>query len=94
MLRPALADAAAHAGVLVDLSDCTFIDSMVVVWLIKAARTARARAARFVLVIPDAQTEVARVAKLLNLAEVMPIYPSRQAALSHSDAGVVAEPAS
>jgi anti-anti-sigma factor len=85
VLKPALAEAVAHSSVLVDLSDCAFIDSMVVLWLIQAARTVQARAERLMLVIPDAQTEVARVAKLINLSEVMPIYPSRQAALSHSD---------
>jgi anti-anti-sigma factor len=82
VLKPALAEAAAHSNVLVDLSDCDFIDSMVVVWLIQTAREVQARAEIVALVIPAAQKEVARVAGLLNLSAVFPIYPTRQAALA------------
>jgi len=80
--KPALAEAAAHSNVLVDLSDCDFMDSMVVLWLIQTAREVQARSERLVLVIPATQTEVARVADLLNLSAVFPIYPSRQMALA------------
>ena len=82
VLKPALAEAAAHSNVMVDLSDCDFMDSTVVLWLIQTAREVQARAEILALVIPVTQTEVARVAGLLNLSAVFPIYPSRQAALT------------
>jgi anti-anti-sigma factor len=87
VLKPALTEAAAHSNVIVDLSDCDFIDSMVVVWLIQTAREVQARAEVLSLVIPATQTEVARVAGLLNLSAVFPVYPSRQAALAAFQVG-------
>lgn len=81
-LAEALEQAAAHSNVLVDLSGCTFIDSSVIQVLIKTAHVVQARNERFVLVIPPEQQQVTRVAELTHLAEIIPLYPARGAALT------------
>jgi anti-anti-sigma factor len=81
IVKPALETAVANASVMVDLSACTFIDSTVITWLIRAAKTAEQRSERFVLVIPPDQAAVARAAEMTQLGEIIPIYTSQQAAL-------------
>ena len=82
---PALADAleqaAAHANALVDLSECTFIDSSVIAVLLRAAQAAHERHGLFVLVIPPEQERVSRVADLTGLVELLDVRASRDAAL-------------
>jgi anti-sigma B factor antagonist len=82
---PALAEAfeqaAAHANALVDLSECTFIDSSVIAVLLRAAQAATARGAMFVVVIPPEQERVTRVADLTGLVELLDVRASREAAL-------------
>jgi anti-anti-sigma factor len=66
----------------VDLSTCTFIDSTVIGALIKAARSVQAGGEQLVLVIPPEQRQVARVAQMTRLAEIVPIHATRAAALT------------
>jgi anti-anti-sigma factor len=80
-LAEALDQAAAHAGALVDLSECTFIDSSVIAVLLRAAQAAQERRRAFVLVIPPEQARVARVADLTGLVELIDVRASREAAL-------------
>lgn len=82
VLAAALGQAAAHSDVLVDLSECTFIDSTAISALVKAARTAHERDDRFVLVIPPEQRNVARVAEMIRLAEFVDVHVTRDAALA------------
>jgi anti-anti-sigma factor len=82
IVQPALEKAMADSSVMVDLSACTFVDSSVITWLIRAAQTLEARSERLVLVIPRDQAAVARVAEITHLAEIIPVYTSQQAALS------------
>jgi anti-anti-sigma factor len=81
-LTQALEQAAAHSNVLVDLSDCSFMDSSVIQALVKTARALEARGEQLALVIPPGPGVVARVAHETHLAEVFPIYPSRGAGLA------------
>jgi anti-sigma B factor antagonist len=78
----ALQSAMAHSNVLVDFSDCSFIDSTVIGALVGAKRELEARGEHLVLVIPPAQNVVARLAALTQLAEIIPVHASRDAGLA------------
>ena len=91
VLRPALDDATEHSNVLVDLSECTFMDSTVIAWLIRAAQSVEARGEQLALAIPPAQAAVARVAKITHLAEIMPVYASHDEALASLQRAVEAQ---
>ena len=81
-LTQALEQAAAHSNVLVDLSDCSFMDSSVIKALIKTARALEARGEQLALVIPPEHRFVAQIAHMTHLSEIFPIYPSRGAGLA------------
>jgi anti-anti-sigma factor len=81
VLVEALERAAGYANALVDLSECTFIDSSVIAALLRAAQASQARGERFVLVIPPSQERVTRVADLTGLVELLDVRASREAAL-------------
>jgi anti-anti-sigma factor len=78
----ALQSAMARSNVLVDFSDCSFIDSTVIGALIAAMRTLHARGEHLVLVIPRAQSALTRLAALTQLGEIIPIHASRDAGLA------------
>jgi anti-anti-sigma factor len=77
-LRAALEEGAAHSSVLVDLSECSFVDSTIIATILCAARHFQARGERFGVVIPAAQSQVQRVAEMIHLGELVPIYTSRE----------------
>jgi anti-anti-sigma factor len=79
----ALERAVAHSSVLVDLSECAFIDSTVIGLLIRCAHEVEHRDERFALVIAPDQPVVARAAALMRLAEFLAIHGSREAGLAH-----------
>jgi anti-anti-sigma factor len=81
-LTEALEDAAAHSDVLVDLSECDFIDSSVIGLLIRIAKMLQARDEQLVVVIPSESTNVARVAHMVRLSELMPVKTSHDDALA------------
>jgi anti-sigma B factor antagonist len=83
--RPQLAEAfeaaGAHSNVVVDLSDCAFMDSTVISALLATSRAARARDELFGVVIPPARVNLTRLAEMTRLAEVFPVYSSLADAL-------------
>jgi anti-anti-sigma factor len=81
-LTQTLEQAAAHSNVVVDLSACSFMDSTVINTLVKTARRVRSDGEQLVLVIPPDQTPVARLAQLTRLGEILPIHPTRDAAVT------------
>ena len=81
-LEQALERAAANSNVLVDLSDCTFVDSTVITVLIRTSEAVKAGGEQLVLVIPPAQRAIARIAEMTGLGHLMPLYESRDAALA------------
>jgi anti-sigma B factor antagonist len=85
----ALEQAAAGSNVLVDLSECEFIDSTVIAALLRTARADTERGERFALLIPAAQRQITRIAEMTHLAELLPIYVTRDAAFA--DIGAAAE---
>jgi anti-sigma B factor antagonist len=78
----ALERAAAHSGILVDMSECTFVDSTAIATLIRAGQTAGERGARFVLLIPREQARVRRVTEMMRLDQVLDICVSEDEALA------------
>jgi anti-anti-sigma factor len=81
----ALELAAAHSNVVVDLSDCAFIDSTVITEFIKTSETVRAKGEQIVLVIPPTQTQIARIAQLTGLSHIFALHESTQAAFAMLD---------
>jgi anti-sigma B factor antagonist len=79
--RQALAETLAVAGdgcdVLVDLSECTFIDSTVLGVLLAASQEREAAGARLGLVIPPGTHIVYRITEVAGVASFLPIYASR-----------------
>ena len=84
--RPAVAEAIARAceraGVLVDLSECSFIDSTIIGVLVAAFRAQSERGGRLELAIPPGAREILRVAQIAGLQTFMVIHESRLAGLA------------
>ena len=71
--------AGAGRNLLVDLSDCTFIDSTIIKLLLRTLRVLEATGARFELVIDPSPTgHVTRVAALMGISEVIPTHDARR----------------
>jgi len=82
-LTQALEHAARHSNVLVDLSDCSFMDSSVIQALVKTALALQERGEQLALVIPPEQRVVARVAHMTRLSEILPVYASHRDGLAN-----------
>jgi anti-sigma B factor antagonist len=81
-LTEALATASAQLNVLVDLSECTFMDSTVIATFFCACEMLKQRGGRLELVIPQAATTVQNVAKLTALDKILPIHETQRAAVA------------
>ena len=81
-LTQALDQAAAHSNVIVDLSECDFIDSTVIARLLSTANDVRAQDEQLVVVIPPESKTVARVAHLIHLSELIPVHTSQSDAIA------------
>ena len=86
-LADALATASAKRDVLVDFSDCTFMDSSVIAALFRAGQKVNERGGRLELVIPESATTIVRVADVTLLAAILPIHESREAAIDRIRTG-------
>jgi anti-sigma B factor antagonist len=81
-LAEAFATASAQQNVVVDLSDCTFIDSTVIAAFFRARETLAQRGGRLELVIPLGAATVQRVARITALDKILPIHDTQHAALA------------
>jgi anti-sigma B factor antagonist len=81
-LTLALDSAAGDCDVLIDLTECTFMDSSVISALIATARDVQSRDQQLAVVIPVERANLSRVAEMTGLAEILALYTSRAAALS------------
>jgi anti-anti-sigma factor len=81
-LADALRGADSQLNVLVDLSECTTVDSSVLAALVAAAGELEARGGSLALIIPPKAVALQRMAKHARLAELLPIHPSRGAAIA------------
>jgi anti-sigma B factor antagonist len=86
-LIEALAAASAKRDVLVDLSECTFLDSSVIAALFRARQKLNERGGRLELVIPESATTINRVAEVTRLAAILPIHETRSAAIARIHTG-------
>ena len=75
-----LADSQAAAVLVIDLSAVTFLDSSGLGALVGALRRVRERGGSLRIIRPH--TPAARIFELTGLAEVLDLYPTRDAALS------------
>jgi anti-anti-sigma factor len=80
-LTEALECTGRHPGVLVDLSDCTYMDLAVIGKLIAARHRHRARGGRLELVITPDAAEMQYIARRTGLGEALSINPSRSAGI-------------
>jgi anti-anti-sigma factor len=85
VLARALQLAAAHSNVVVDLSECSFIDSTVINEFIKTSCRLRASGEQIMLVIPPEQPHLARIAKLVGLAQIFEVHESKDGAYASLD---------
>lgn len=81
-LTQALEQAAACPNVLVDLSECTFMDSSVVNTLVAAHQDLAMRSVRLEIVIPPDARLAQRVARLTHLANIVAIHETPAAAMT------------
>ena len=72
---------AAEPLVVVDLSECAFIDSTVIAVIVTACARVQAEGRRLALVIPQTGGIVARTAELSGLRALVPTFASLAAAL-------------
>ena len=81
-LRDALDGTGPQLNVIVDLTECTFVDSSVVAALKAAGHELEARGGTLALVIPPKSASLQRAAKLSGLADSLPLHASRGAAIA------------
>ena len=81
-LVEALPEASAQPNVLVDLCECTFMDSSVIAAMFVARKKLGERDGRLELVIPPEAGTVQRVASITSLAAILPIHATRDAGLA------------
>jgi anti-anti-sigma factor len=68
--------------VLVNLSNCAFLDSTVINLLLRAQADVTSREGHFALIVPDAETRIGRVLDLMRLGDALPIYATLNQALA------------
>jgi anti-anti-sigma factor len=81
-LAETLQSASARRNVVVDLSECTFMDSSVIAAFFLARTKLAQRSGRLELVIPQEATTIQRVAKVTVLAAILPIHETLSAAIA------------
>jgi anti-sigma B factor antagonist len=81
-LTEALATASAQRNVLVDLSECTFMDSTVIAAFFRAREQLKERGGRLEVFIPEAATTIERIAKITGLGSILPIHETQHAAVA------------
>ncbi len=86
-INATLARVGGEADVLVDLSQCSFIDSSVIGALVAAFQTFAEGGRRLELAIPSEAVTIQRVAKVAGLATFLAIHETREAGLASISAG-------
>lgn len=81
-LSNALVHASDQLNVLIDLSECSFMDSSVIAAFIAARTSLAERGGRLEIVIPPEATTVERFAQLSHLADLLPIHATRSAGIA------------
>jgi anti-anti-sigma factor len=81
-LEAALDAASAQPHILIDLSECSFMDSSVVTAVMQASERLAEKRVRLGLLIPPEAALARRVSNLTKLETIVPIHESRGAALA------------
>lgn len=81
-LAEALTGASAQANVLVDLSECTFIDSTIIGVLVLASTKLDHGGGRCEFIIPPEASSVRRVAQIAGLNEILVIHETPNAGIA------------
>jgi anti-anti-sigma factor len=81
-LAEALARAGDGADVLVDVSDCDFLDSTIIGVLVAAFHVQTAAGRRLELAIPESAVQARRVAGIAGLASFLVVHDSREAGIA------------
>jgi anti-anti-sigma factor len=78
----ALAAARGYDNILVDLAQCTFIDSTLITALLVSARRAQQVAGALELVLPNESNAVRRTLEIANVQMILPFHATRVAAIA------------
>jgi anti-sigma B factor antagonist len=81
-LTEALAVASSRLNVLVDLSECTFMDSSVIAVFSRAGKKLGERGGRLELIIPPEALTLQRIASVSALSSMVPIHETHVAAVA------------
>jgi anti-anti-sigma factor len=81
-LAEALAGASEHCCLLVDLGECTFLDSTVIALLVATCQRMWERDRRLELVVPDDASAIRRVITIAGLTTFLTIHETRAAAIA------------
>jgi anti-anti-sigma factor len=85
-IATALKEASIRRNVLVDLSQCDFMDSSVISALFRASNSLHERGGQLSLVIPgDRHGAVRSLFEIMSLARLIPTHETRAAAISYLD---------
>jgi anti-anti-sigma factor len=85
-IAAALTSASVRRNVLVDLSQCEFMDSSVISALFRASTRLHARGGRLALVIPaDKHGAIRSLFEIMKLASLIPTHETRVAAIEYLD---------
>ena len=87
LFSEALARAGDDGNVLVDLSECSFIDSTIIGVLVLAFQAQTKRGRRLELAIPPAAQAIQRVATIAGLRTFLSIHETRSAGLASIQSG-------
>jgi anti-anti-sigma factor len=82
VLAQAFALAAAHSNVVIDLTECSFIDSTVIQEFVRTSNRVSAQGEKVILVIPRQPAAVARIAGMTGLAQILELHETKDAALA------------
>jgi anti-anti-sigma factor len=73
-----------HGNVLVDLSECTFIDSTVIRALLDDLRARSREGQRLDLIVPPLNTQIRRTLQVSGIQELLSVYDSRPTSVTAS----------
>jgi anti-anti-sigma factor len=80
-LLQALAGVSGRAGVIFDLTRCTFVDSTIIATILGLVQVASPNARTVSLVLPGDTSYVYRALSVVGVRELMPVHDSLEAAL-------------
>jgi anti-anti-sigma factor len=87
----ALAAARNYGNILIDLGECTFVDSSLISALLVAAQRARELGGALALALPAEADAVRRTLEIANIQMILPFHATREAGLASIEASKPAQ---